>query len=258
MSAFISTSLTAKDILELQNTSISPGTGQKTVLEQQGVVIDSINKFLPDIKERDDQILAIVDQIKTKQNQLVTISQSAAGLGCSLAASVASLYSNHDVIAGVSTEIVGYTSITVGIGTIKLDELQAYTYPKLENLDVSTNNPIENASEVNLTSSTSGTGSDSDFVKNVGNSISPVYTINSTNHPPGQDTACNTYRSQINTLLSEIESLRATAGIPTWESEATTLKSHRKGLQLEAWSLGKAQNTMSSKSASNSDITDLL
>jgi len=258
MAGYISTSLTAKEILELQNTSISSGSGQKTVLEQQGVVIDSINKFFPDIKERDDQIIVIVDQIKIKQNQLVTISQSAAGLGCSLAQSVASLYSNHDVLAGVSTEIVGYTSITVGIGTIKLDELQAYTYPKLENLDVTTDNPIENAAEVNLSSSTSGTGSDSDFVQNVGSSISPVYAINSAIHPPGQDTACNNYRTQINTLLSEIETLRATAGIPTWESEATTLKAHRKGLQLEAWSLGKAQNTMSSKSASNSSITDLL
>ena len=98
MAGYISTSLTAKEILELQNTSISSGTGQRTVIEQQGVVIDSINKFLLDIKERDDQILAIVDQIKTKQNQLVTISQSAAGLGCSLAQSVASLYSNHDVL----------------------------------------------------------------------------------------------------------------------------------------------------------------
>ena len=154
MAGYISTSLTAKEILELQNTSISSGSGQKTVLEQQGVVIDSINKFFPDIKERDDQIIVIVDQIKIKQNQLVTISQSAAGLGCSLAQSVASLYSNHDVLAGVSTEIVGYTSITVGIGTIKLDELQAYTYPKLENLDVTTDNPIENAAEVNLSSST--------------------------------------------------------------------------------------------------------
>jgi len=253
MAGYISTSLTAKEILQLQNTSISSGTGQRTVIEQQGVVIDSINKFLPDIKERDDQILAIVDQIKTKQNQLVTISQSAAGLGCSLAASVASLYADQNVIAGINTQIVGYTSISVGIGTIKLDELQAYTYPRLENLDVATDNPIGNASEVNLSSSTSGTGSDSDFVKNIGSSISPVYSIN-----PSFDTDCENYRTQIVTLLSEIETLRATAGIPTWESEATTLKTHRKGLQLEAWSLGKAQNTMSSKSASNSDITDIL
>lgn len=253
MAGYISTSLTAKEILQLQNTSISSGTGQRTVIEQQGVVIDSINKFLPDIKERDDQILAIVDQIKTKQNQLVTISQSAAGLGCSLAASVAFLYADQNVIAGISTQIVGYTSIPVGIGTIKLDELQAYTYPRLENLDVSTDNPIGNASEVNLSSSTSGTGSDSDFVKNIGSSISPVYSIK-----PSFDTDCENYRTQIVTLLSEIETLRATAGIPTWESEATTLKTHRKGLQLEAWSLGKAQNTMSSKSASNSDITDIL
>ena len=258
MAGYISTSLTAAEILQLQNSSITPTTGQRTVLEQQGVVIDSINKFLPDIKQRDDQILEIVDQIKVKQNQLVTISQNAAGLGCSLAASVAALYANQDVIAGVSTQIVGYTSITVGIGTIKLDELQAYTYPKLENLDVTTDNPVENAAEVNLSSSTSGTGSDSDFVENVGTSISPVYAINSSNHPPGQETACNNYRVQINTLLSEIESLRATAGIPTWESEATILKRHRKGLQLEAWSLGKAQDTMATRSSDNEGIIDLL
>jgi len=258
MATFISTSLSATDILQLQNTSISAETGQRTVLEQQGVVVDSINKFLPNIKERDDQILVIVDQIKEKQNQLVTISQSAANLGCSLAQSVASLYSNHDVIAGVSTVIVGYSSITVGIGTIKLDELQAFTYPNLENLDATTNNPIENAAEVNLSSSTSGTGSDSEFEQNVGNSISPVYAINSTLHPLGQETACNNYRTQIDTLLSEIETLRATAEIPTLESEATTLKNNRKSLQLEAWSLGKAQNTMSSKEASNNEIIDLL
>ena len=258
MASFISKSLTVTEILNLQNTSISAETGQKLVLAEQDVVIDSIDEFLPDIKERDDQILAIVDQIKEKQNQLVTISQSAAGLGCSLAQSVASLYSNHDVIAGFSTEIVGYTSITVGIGTIKLDELQAFTYPNLENLDVTTDNPLANSSEVNLSSSTSGTGSDSEFEQNVGSSISPVYAINSTLHPPGQATACNNYRTQIDTLLSEIETLRATAEIATLESEATTLKDKRKGFQLEAWSLGKAKNTMSSTVESNNGVTNLL
>jgi hypothetical protein len=252
---FISTTLTATEILSSQNTSIE---STQTIDDQKGVVIDSIGKFSADIKQRDDQILAIVDQIKEKQNQIVTISQSAAGLGCSLAADVSSLYSNHNVLAGFSTEIVGYSSITIGIGTIKLDELQAYTYPNLENVDVSTDNPIANPSEVNLSSSTSGSGSDSNIEKNIGSSISPVYTIDSSNHPVGQETACNNYRAQINTLLSEIETLRATNGLSTLESEATTLKEYRKSLQLQAWSLGKASQKIAARKSANDSIVGIL
>ena len=54
MASFISKSLTVTEILNLQNTSISAESGQKLVLAEQDVVIDSIDEFLPDIKERDE------------------------------------------------------------------------------------------------------------------------------------------------------------------------------------------------------------
>jgi hypothetical protein len=252
---FISTSLTAAEILSSQNTSIA---STQTVNEQQGVVLDTIDKFFADIVERDDQILEIVDQIKAKQNQILSICASAVGIGCSLLEDVSTLYADHSIISGVSTEIAGYIGTTVGVGTIKLDELQAYTYPNLETINVSSNNPIANPSEVNLSSSTSGTGADSNFETNVGSSLSPIYGIDSTNHPVGQDTACNNYRTQIDTILGEIEVLRASSSISTLESEATTLKEYRKGLQLEAWSLGKASAKLVSKKSTNDSIVGIL
>lgn len=193
----------------------------------------------------DDIIIETLDTANSIKSNIVSIGGNV-GLGsnCYLSSTnfVTTTYGSMVVSTGVTyghtlgISTLGPTGIgttqNVGYGIIKYDKLEAYTYPKIESLDVSTSNPVEGEGYVILNSANSGSGKDTLYTVSGGSTTGIVFSISSNSPCTGAS-----IQNQITPLISQYDS--TILGISSDTAAANVVKRNKTEYQFHIWAYSR-------------------
>lgn len=180
----------------------------------------------------DDEMRTYNEQINQKKSQIISIVNTAIGFGCS-----------H--VAGDAANING---VACGIGsTIRQDVAVTKIYSNMNNY--SANSPFSPVSPESLSPSNSGKGFENSVSNNTGAIVGSNYRfingLKVTFFPPGtsSDATCISYRDQINTLASEIVTLRGQRD--QYLSQVNDLKKLKTKQELLKWGNNQSDSSSS-------------
>ena len=149
-----------------------------------------------------------------------------------------SLVASVGVASAASLGIVGLGSIPIAYGVIKGDTLEAYTYPKVDNLDVSVENPFEGEGYVTVNSGNSGIGKNTRYTVNGGSTIGNVFSISSSPIPIfGGTCPGSTIASGVSPLITQYSN--SSAGISSYNTLATKVKKYKTEYEFHVWSYNR-------------------
>jgi hypothetical protein len=143
-----------------------------------------------------------------------------------------SLVESVGIASGSAVGIVGLGSDPVAYGVIKSDVLEAFTYPKVDSLDVSVENPFEGEGYVTVTSGNSGIGKDTRYVINGGSTLGNVYAVSVAG-------ACGGSTIASNVLPLKIQYTNSSAGISSYNTLATKVKKYKTEYEFHVWSYNR-------------------
>lgn len=143
-----------------------------------------------------------------------------------------SLVESVGIASGSALGIVGLGSVPVAYGVIKNDVLEAYTYPKVDSLDVSTDNPFVGEGYVTVTSGNSGIGKNTRVVQHGGSTIGNVFAVS-----VGGTCTGSTIASSISPLVTQYNN--AFSGISSYNNLATSVKKYKTEYEFHSWSYSR-------------------
>lgn len=255
--SFANTSLTLTEQLTNENSTLGLST-TGPLPEVTSLSLDTLQQWIQPSIYIDDLLLDVLASINLKKQQIVDIcSLASAGdpTACTLSeteAGVTSVYSS--IAVGIATTAGNYVGLAVtdivGYGIINADTLIAFQYPNLETGNYSADNPIENGSNVTVTSSNAGIGKVNTFTQNNGSQLGYAFAIT------GGGGSCAGWASSITSLISEIASIRN--GITTYIDAANYIKEYKYKSQLNYWSLNKVISLTGSNISANQTVLTIL
>jgi hypothetical protein len=143
-----------------------------------------------------------------------------------------SLVASVGVASAASLGVVGLGSISIAYGVIKNDVLEAYTYPKVDSLDVSVENPFEGEGYVSVNSGNSGIGKNTRYTINGGSVIGNVFSVSIAGTCGGATIASNV--SPLKTQYTN-----SSAGISSYNTLATKVKKYKTEYEFHVWSYNR-------------------
>lgn len=124
------------------------------------------------------------------------------------------------------------TNQVVGYGVIKFDKLEAYTYPKIENLDVSVSNPVEGEGYVTLNSGNSGSGRNTLYTVSGGTTTGYVFSISATSPCPA-----STIQNQVTNLIADYN--ETITNVEDDTGAANIVKTNKTEHQFHIWAYSR-------------------
>lgn len=143
-----------------------------------------------------------------------------------------SLVASVGIASAASLGIVGLGSIPIAYGVIKGDTLEAYTYPKVDSLDVSVENPFEGEGYVSVNSGNSGIGKNTRYTINGGSVIGNVFSVST-----GATCGGSTIATNVSPLKIQYSS--SSAGISSYNTLATKVKKYKTEYEFHVWSYNR-------------------
>lgn len=143
-----------------------------------------------------------------------------------------SLVESVGIASGSALGIVGLGTQLVAYGVVKSDVLEAYTYPKVDTLDVSVDNPFVGEGYVTVTSGNSGIGKNTRVVQNGGSTVGNVFAVST-----GATCTGSTIASSVTTLKTQYTN--AFSGISSYNSLATSVKKYKTEYEFHVWSYSR-------------------
>lgn len=143
-----------------------------------------------------------------------------------------SLVESVGIASGSSVGIVGLGSDPVAFGVIKSDVIRAYTFPKVDNLDVNTDNPFDGEGYVSVNSGNSGIGSNSIYVVNGGSTLGNVYAVSVAGTCGGSSIV-----SSVSPLKTQYSN--SSSGISSFNSLASKVKKYKTEYEFHVWSYNR-------------------
>jgi hypothetical protein len=234
------------------------GTWNQVISEQEFPVKDQNETFSKIQQDRneaiqsyedmasiyDSDILNYNNQINQKKAQIISLVNTAIGFGCS----------------DVSGNAANINGVACGIGsTIRQDEATMKIYSNLTNY--SSSNPFKPIVTENLSSSNIGKGFENNVSNNTGAIVGTNYRfingLKVTLFPPGtSDSTCISYRDEINTLASEIATLRGQRD--QYLSELNSLKNLKTRDEIAKWGSKKEESTITAYNAQLQDAIQVV
>lgn len=155
-----------------------------------------------------------------------------------------SLVASVGIASGSALGIVGLGTIQIAYGVIKNDIIEAYTYPKLVNLDVSTDNPLTGEGYVTVTAGNSGIGKNTRYTVNGGSTVGNVFAVSTESTCGGATIASN-----VSSLKTQY--INASSGISSYNDLATIVKTYKTEYEFHVWSYSRKiqENTDDSSDA---------
>lgn len=198
-----------------------------------------VEEYKAPAKNLDDIAIGLVNSANAIKANIVSVGgNTGLGTGCYTQSTsyITSLYGSFISSVGIATAstlgVIGLGTSKIAYGLVKNDTLQAYTYPKIETLNASTENPFEGEGYVNLNSGNSGTGKDTIFVASGGSNAGYVFAID-------VDVQCNrsSIENNVNSLISQYNN--SLTGISSYNASATSIKSQKTEYQFHQWSYAR-------------------
>jgi uncharacterized protein YoxC len=182
-----------------QNDSVVENPVKLPLDQKRADILDLENK-IASFKESaailDRKVLDLNNQINYKKSQIVSLVSSAVGLGCS----VGVLSTNSDSLI--------VNSVQIGFGrTVYEDQAKNKVYSGLT--DYTARNPFTSDSRITLALSNVGDGYGSITSNNDGSNVGTYRTVFTIGHPGGITATCVGYANSIDSIASELTSLRA-------------------------------------------------
>ena len=224
--------------VESQETNAQPGKKSKQVRDDRLAKDEQDVQNYKDLASiSDSDLYNKVTQINEKKNQIITLINAAAGIGCS---------------SGITTS-PGYIGITSFVTTdsAKIKKYQFDNY--------STNNPFV-SSTVSLSSSNLGDGYQTTFAINGGSDVGSyktVYYDAAYQVITDGETICSGYASSITTLISEIQTLQSQID-QNLISDTNTLKSKKTDSELFVWGQKRQETKLQQQKTENDNIKTLV
>lgn len=142
------------------------------------------------------------------------------------------LVASVGIASAASLGIVGLGSIPIAYGVIKGDALEAYTYPKVDSLDVSVDNPFIGEGYVTVTSGNSGIGKNTRYTINGGSTVGNVFSISI-----GSTCGGATIASNVTPLISQYSN--SSSGISSYNTLASKVKKYKTEYEFHVWSYNR-------------------
>ena len=217
-----------------------------------------VDKYKVPSKYIDDVAIGLVNNANSIKASIVSTGGNT-GLSSACYSSdtsyITSIYGSYvtsiGTTTGIAAGIIGLGTYLVAYGIIKNDSLKAYTYPKIETIDASTENPFIGEGYVNITSQNSGTGKDTIFTVNAGSEIGYVFSLTDSQ-------GCNrsSIESSVSSLLSQYET--AKVGIATYTTLATSIKREKTEYQFQVWSYSRKIQENSDSITRANTVSEIL
>ncbi len=162
-----------------------------------------------------------------------------------------SLVESVGIASGASLGIVGLGSVQIAYGVIKSDSLEAYVYPKVANLDVSTDNPFAGEGYVAINAGNSGIGKETRYVVNGGSAIGNVFAVSTASTCGG-----STIPSSISPLITQYGG--NSSGITSFTTLATKVKKYKTEYEFHVWSYNRKIQENTDDSTDQTTVAGIL
>lgn len=228
--------------VESQETNDQPGKKSKQVRDDRLAKDEQDVQNYKDLASiSDSDLYNKVTQINEKKNQIITLINAAAGIGCS---------------SGITTSpaYIGITSF-VTTDSAKIKKYQFDNYSAV--------NPFVSSTH-NLSSSNLGDGYETIFAINGGSDVGSYKTVyyndahwTSMGGSGDGVTICSGYASSITTLISEIQTLQSQVD-RNLISDANTLKDKKSDSELFVWGQKRRETKLKEQKTENDNIKTLV
>jgi hypothetical protein len=186
---------------------------------------EAVDSLTGTVKILDQKVFDTITQINSLKSQIVSLVNTAKSGGCQITWPFLSTSSTPITISGV----------TVGFGkTVYSDTGEITYYPNLD--DYSSDTPFYPEEQISLISSNLGKGSKTKYTLNdVSSGIGTYGTITGLTTLGLPSPTCSSYSTQINTLVSQINTLRNNLSTDLTNS-ANAIKEEKTQKELILWS----------------------
>ena len=208
---------------------------------------EAVDSLTGTVKILDQKVFDTITEINSLKSQIVTLVNSAKSGGCQI---------TWPILVTSSTPIT-ISGVTVGFGkTIFNDTGEITYYPNLD--DYSSDTPFYPEQQISLTSSNLGKGSKTKYTLNdVSSGIGSYGSITGLTTLGLPSPTCSSYSTQINTLVSQINTLRNNLSTDLTNS-ANAIKEEKTQKELILWSYFNDESKIDSSRTSAAQAINVI
>ena len=205
---------------------------------------DQISTYSELSAKVDSSVLSTISQITERKTQIVSIINTAVGAGCSCVPTLTAATING-VAIGIRSDVYN-------------DTAKIKRFNRLENLQSA---PFSNTNQENLNAGNVGRGYETNYVINDENDfVQRILEIRPTGHPVfpvDLTTTCTNYYNQVQTLASEIGTLRSQLS-SSLVSNANKVKSKKTEKELFLYGYRRPETYFSEREGDNNSLSQTI
>jgi hypothetical protein len=208
---------------------------------------EAVDSLTGTVKILDQKVFDTITEINSLKSQIVTLVNTAKSGGCQI---------TWPILVTSSTPIT-ISGVTVGFGrTVYSDTGEITYYPNLD--DYSSDTPFYPEEQISLISSNLGKGSKTKYTLNdVSSGIGTYGTITGLTTLGLPSPTCSSYSTQINTLVSQINTLRNNLSTDLTNS-ANAIKEEKTQKELILWSYFNDESKIDSSRTSAAQAINVI